>query len=170
MLEPDWLDRLRAAVVHGDRVGLGGLYGARRIGRDGRYAGRSIVHGLAGRGNLRAPVVEVAVVDGVCLFLRRALLDAVGGFDEHYGFFGYDRELSFAVREAGWRCVVVDAPFIHRGGGTRAGETAPVRPADDLAQRRAALERFVRRWRHRLPADVRSWRDRLLDRLRKPRT
>jgi GT2 family glycosyltransferase len=169
MLEPDGLDRLRAAVVHGDRVGLAGLYGARRIRRDGRYAGRSIVHGLAGRGNLRAPVVEVAVVDGVCLFLRRTLLDAVGGFDEHYGFFhGYDRELSFAVREAGWRCVVVDAPFIHRGGGTRAGETAPVRPAEDLAQRRAALERFVRRWRHRLPADVRPWRERLLDRLRNP--
>jgi GT2 family glycosyltransferase len=169
MLEPDWLGRLRAAVVDGDRVGLAGLYGARRIRRDGRYAGRTIVHCLTGRGNLPAPVVDVAVVDGVCLFLPRTLLEAVGGFDEGYGFFhGYDRELSFAVGEAGWRRVVVDAPFIHRGGGTRTAEGAAVTPAEDLAQRGAALERFVRRWRHRLPADVRPWRERILDRLRNP--
>ena len=48
------------------------------------------------------------------------------------------------MREAGWRCVVVDAPFVHRGGGTRTGEGAPVAAPEDLAQRRAALARFAR--------------------------
>jgi GT2 family glycosyltransferase len=161
MRQPAWLERLMAAL-DGGQVGLAGLYGARRLRRDGRYVGRTIVHSLEGGPGLRAPVVEVAVVDGVCLCLRRALLEAVGGFDEGYGFFhGYDRDLSFAVRERGLRCVVVDAPFVHRGGGTRTGERAPVAAARDLEQRREALARFGKKWRHRLPSDVRGIGERI---------
>ena len=67
-------------------IGLAGLYGARQaLRRDGRFVGRSIVHGLAGQARMPAPVVEVAAVDGVCLFVGRALLDEVSGFDEGYG-------------------------------------------------------------------------------------
>jgi len=163
MRDPGWLTRLRAALeVPG--VGLAGLYGARRLRGDGRFVGRTLVHALEGTANVRGDMIEVAVVDGVCLALRRAVLEAVGGFDEGYGFFhGYDRELSFAVREAGHRCVVVNAPFVHRGGGTRTGAAAPVKSAEDLAQRRAALARFAARWQHRLPADVRGRRERVAD-------
>ena len=165
MRTPEWLARLRDAVTDG--AGLAGLYGARRVRRDGRWVGRTIVHCLAGEGNLAAPVIVVAAVDGVCLCLPHSTLDAVGGFDEGYGFFhGYDRELSFAVRETGRRCVVVDAPFVHRGGGTRTAESAPMGADEDLAQRRAALARFATKWRHRLPSDVRSPRERLADWLR----
>ena len=162
MRDVRWLARLRAALDE-PGVGLAGLYGARRLRRDGRYAGRTIVHTLDGAA-LRADTVEVAAVDGVCLALRRDVLTAAGGFDEGYGFFhGYDRELSFAVREQGLRCVVVNAPFVHRGGGTRTGANAPVRAPQDLAQRREALARFAARWRHRLPSDVRGVRERLTD-------
>jgi len=88
----------------------------------------------------------------------------VGGFDEGYGFFhGYDRDLSFAVRELGLRCAVVNAPFVHRGGGTRTGLDAPVAAPEDLAQRRAALARFAEKWRHRLPSDVRRLPERVGD-------
>jgi len=166
MREPTWLARLRDAVAAG--AGLAGLYGVRRLRRDGRYVGRTIVHCLAEGGNVAAPVTEVAAVDGVCLCLRRSTLEKVGGFDEGYGFLhGYDRDLSFAVRETGQRCVVVDAPFVHHGGGTRTGEAAPVSMDEDLAQRRAALARFAGKWRHRLPSDVRSPRERLVDWLRR---
>jgi GT2 family glycosyltransferase len=161
--DPRWLARLSAALE--DRaVGLAGLYGARRVRRDGRYVGRTIVHALGGAGDLGAPVVEVAVVDGVCLFLRRSLLRACGGFDESYGLFhGYDRDLSLAVREKGLRCVVVDAPFTHRGGGTRMADRAAARAAEDLVQRREALARFAAKWAHRLPCDVRRPWQRLGD-------
>jgi O-antigen biosynthesis protein len=170
MREPRWLERLEAAVDGPRRVGLAGLYGVRRLRRDGRYVGRTIVHALEGQATVRMPLTEVAAVDGVCLFLPRTVLDAVGGFDEGYGFFhGYDRDLSFAVREAGWRCAVVDAPFLHRGGGTRSGPDAPVAAPEDLAQRRAALARFARKWRHRLPCDVRGLPARLRDWLAAPR-
>jgi GT2 family glycosyltransferase len=162
MREPAWLSRLIAALGDGGRVGLAGLYGVRRLRRDGRYVGRTIVHCLEDGPGLPAPVVEVAAVDGVCLCLRRALLEEIGGFDEGYGFFhGYDRDLSFAVRERGRHCVVVDAPFLHRGGGTRTGERAPVASGQDLEQRRRALARFSEKWQHRLPSDVRGIAERI---------
>jgi GT2 family glycosyltransferase len=163
MRDVRWLARLRAALET-PGVGLAGLYGARRLRRDGRYAGRTLVHALEGRANLRGESMEVAAVDGVCLAVRRAVLAAVGGFDEGYGFFhGYDRELSFAVREQGLRGVVVNAPFVHRGGGTRTAADAPVAAPRDLEQRRAALARFAARWKHRLPSDVRGGRERLTE-------
>jgi GT2 family glycosyltransferase len=171
MHEPEGLARLHAAVAGEGGIGLAGLYGVRRLRADGRYVGHTIVSGLEGAPRMAAPVTEVAAVDGVCLFLRRALLEAVGGFDEGYGFFhGYDRDLSFAVREAGQRCAVVRATFSHRGGGTRTGLGAPRRPAQDLADRRAALARFAAKWRHRLPSDVRTLGERLADRIRSARS
>jgi GT2 family glycosyltransferase len=168
MLEPAWLERLLAAH-EAPATGLTGLYGAKRVRRDGRFSGRTIVHSLVDGPTVRAPHEEVAVVDGVCLCLPRALLAEVGGIDEGYGFFhGYDRDLSFTVRETGRRCRIVHAPFRHRGGATRTRDFA-VRPEAerrDLALRRAANERFARKFAHRLPSDVRPLAARLSDWLR----
>jgi len=163
--EPRWLERLIQAFDRDDSIGLAGFYGAKRIRRDGRYVGRTIVHCLAEAPTLPSPLAEVAVVDGVCLFLRRELLETLGGFDEGYGFLhGYDKDLSFAVRETGRRCILVNAPFIHHGGRTRASrDGGPVRSGDDLAERREAWVRFARKWAHRLPCDVRSRRARVRD-------
>jgi len=165
MSEPTWLARLLAPHALPD-TGLTGLYGAKRVRRDGRYAGRSIVHSLAEAPSVRPPHEEVAVVDGVCLCLQRRLLAELGGIDEGYGFFhGYDRDLSFAVRETGRRCLVVHAPFRHAGGATRTREfeSRPETRARDLALRRAATARFAHKFAHRLPCDVRPVRARLAD-------
>jgi len=162
MHDPRWLERLVGALEADPSVGLAGLYGAKRVRRDGRYVGRTIVHCLADGPRLREPVTEVAVVDGVCLFLRRRLLAELGGFDEGYGaFHGYDKDLSFAVRETGRRCVVVNAPFLHHGGRTRMSAEGLAQSGDDLARRREAWARFARKWAHRLPCDVRGWRERM---------
>jgi GT2 family glycosyltransferase len=166
MKDVRWLSRLRGALDE-NGVGLAGLYGAQRLRRDGRFVGRTIVHCLEQGGNVRGDGVEVAAVDGVCLTVARPLFDAIGGFDESYGFFhGYDRDLSFAIRETGHRCVVVNAPFIHRGGGTRTGDGAPARASEDLSQRQAALRHFATKWKHRLPSDVRTLKERLAARLK----
>ena len=165
MLDPAWLSRLLAPHAR-PATGLTGLYGIKRVRRDGRYAGRTIVHSLADGPTVRPPCEEVAVVDGVCLCLRRSVLEEVGGIDEGYGFFhGYDRDLSFAVRETGRRCLVVDAPFRHKGGATRTRGFAVQNEAErrDLELRRAATQRFARKFAHRLPCDVRPLRARLVE-------
>jgi GT2 family glycosyltransferase len=172
MLEPTWLTRLLAAH-EAPATGLTGLYGAKRVRRDGRYVARTIVHSLAEGPSVRPPHEEVAVVDGVCLCLRRAVLEQVGGFDEGYGFFhGYDRDLSFSVRETGRRCRVVYAPFRHRGGATRTRdfETRPGAERRDLELRRTALARFASKFAHRLPCDVRPVTTRLSEWLHGPRS
>jgi GT2 family glycosyltransferase len=168
MMEPAWLARLLAALQE-DRVGLAGLYGVKRLRKNGRYVGRTIVHSLAEGPTVRPPWEEVAVVDSVCMCLRRDLMEAVGGFDEGYGFHhGLDRGLSLAVRETGRRCLVVHAPFRHRGGGTRARDfrECPDLERGDLALRQEALNRFVVKYGHRLPCDVRSVRQRVKEWLR----
>jgi GT2 family glycosyltransferase len=168
MRDAMWLERLLAALREPD-AGLAGLYGIKRLRANGRYVGRTVVHSLAGRPSVRRPWEEVAVVDSVCMCLRRDLFDAIGGLDEGYGFYhGLDRELSFAVRERGRRCLVVYAPFVHHGGGTRARDfgTRPEREREDLSLRAAVLDRFASRYRHRLPCDVRTPGQRLRDWLR----
>jgi len=63
---------------------------------------------------------------------------------------------------------VVHAPLRHHGGRTRTRDFAhdPARARADLAMRDAALARVAQKWRHRLPCDVRSARQRVGDWLR----
>jgi GT2 family glycosyltransferase len=163
MVEPAWLTRLLAPFAD-PTVGMTGLYGIKRLRRDGRFVGRTIVHSLAEGPTVRPEGEDVAVIDSVVMCLPRRLMEEVGGFDEGYGFYhGLDRDLSFAVRERGRRCVTVRAAFVHRGGATRTREFSarPDHERGDLALRRAVLERFVAKYRHRLPCDVRPLRQRL---------
>lgn len=165
MGDPQWLSRLLAAFQEAD-VGMTGLYGAKRVRRSGNLVGRTIVHSLAEGPTVKPPWEEVAVIDGVCMCLPRELMESVGGLDEGYGsIHGADKDLSFTVRDTGRRCLVVHAPFYHRGGGTRASEFArrPDRERTDLALRKAAIDRFVRKWGHRLPCDVRPVGERVRD-------
>jgi hypothetical protein len=93
-------------------------------------------------------------------------MESVGGLDEAYGFYhGFDKDLSFAVLERGYRCLVVHAPFHHHGGGTRAREfrRQPEQERKDLTLRDRALQRFRDKWGHRLPCDVRPPGERLRD-------
>ena len=169
MVEPAWLSRLLAALAE-PGVGLAGLYGAKRLRGDGRAAGRTIVHSLVPTPTVRPPWEDVVFVDSVCMAISRELMCAVGGFDEGYGFYhGHDRDLSLAVLEHGRRCVVVHAPFDHRGGRTRTRgfDADPGRERADLAQRQAAVTRFAAKYRHRLPCDARGTGERLRDFARK---
>src|SRR5207302_180868 len=119
LLEPEWLARLLRSLAE-PGVGLAGLYGAKRIRKDGSFVGRTIVHSLSSGPTVRSPWEEVAVVH---------------------------------------------APFLHRGGGTRAREFAvnPEQARRDVALRDAVTNRFVAKWGHRLPCDVRPRPRRIRD-------
>ena len=113
-----------------DRVGLAGLYGAQaRCARDGRYVGANrSCHSLEGAPPLPRPGHRGGG-GGRRLPLPRAarFWTQVGGFDEGYGFFhGYDRDLSFAVREAG--------PAL-RASSTRPSSTGAAAPAPGRGRR-----------------------------------
>ncbi len=165
MVEPAWLSRLLAALAE-PAAGLAGLYGAKRMRASGRLVGHTVVHSLLPTPTVKAPWEAVAFVDAVCLCVSRALLESIGGLDEGYGFYhGIDRDLSLAVAERGRRCLIVHAPFWHHGGKTRTrgfGEDPALERAD-LARRDSALARFAEKYRHRLPYDVRTPRQRVSD-------
>jgi len=168
MLDPAWLTKLVGALD--DRtVGMSGLYGAKRMRRDGRFVGRTIVHSLVEGPTVRPPGEDVVVIDAVCMCLARRLLEAIGGLDERYGFYhGFDKDLSLAVRARGLRCRVVHAPFRHDGGGTRTRDFRrdPERERRDLALRRVAIDHLIAKWGDRLPADARPCGTRVREWLR----
>ena len=158
MLDPEWLTKIVGAFDD-PTVGEVGLYGAKRLRRDGRFVGRTIVHSLAEGPTVRASGEDVAAVDAVCMTLRRRLVDELGCLEEGYAFFhGLDKDLSLAVRERGLSCRVVYAPFRHHGGATRARDFRrdAERERRDLELREESTRHLVARWGHRLPADART--------------
>ena len=156
MLDPAWLTKLVGALDE-PGIGLAGLFGAKRMRRDGRFVGRTIVHSLAEGPTVRVPGEDVAAVDAVCMCVRRQVLREIGGLDERFAFHGVDKDLSLAVRARGLRCRVVHAPFRHHGGGTRTRDFARdlERERRDIALRAAAARDLVAKWGHQLPADAR---------------
>jgi GT2 family glycosyltransferase len=59
----------------------------------------------------------VEAVSGSCMFIRRQVIDAIGGLDEAYFAFQEDTDFCFRAREAGWQIYFVpDAQIIHLGG------------------------------------------------------
>lgn len=58
-------------------------------------------------------------IDGACLMLRRAALDEVGLFDEHFFMYSEDEDLCFRLKRAGWLVSFCGAgTAIHHGGGS----------------------------------------------------
>lgn len=63
---------------------------------------------------------------GFCLYIRRALLDAIGLFDEEHFGHGYGEENDFCVRasQRGWVHLLDDATFVFHAGGRSFGAEA----------------------------------------------
>jgi len=67
----------------------------------------------------RYPALPTAV--GFCMFMRRACIDRIGGFDEQAFGRGYGEENDWCMRAAadGWRHVLCDDAFVaHEGGAS----------------------------------------------------
>ncbi len=120
------------AAFDDPRVGVAGGWGV--TSRDGRQF-------------VEAPPGEVDAVEGYCLAIGREALRATGGLDGHYRFYRHaDLDLSFAVRDAGWRAVrIASLPVVrhaHRGW-----EAYPPEERDRLSKRN--FYRFLEHWRDR---------------------
>ncbi len=123
----DFIGPLRA-VFDDPTVGIAGGWG---------------VTSTNGRQFDEAPTGEVLAVEGYCLAIRREALRCVGGFDPHFRFYrNADLDLSFAVRDAGWRAVAVQLPLErheHRGW-----TSLPDAERDRLSKRN--FYRFLKHW------------------------
>lgn len=149
-----------------------GAVGARLVGPDGALqpscsraptAWREAVHvlhlGRFARGLDYPPAtwladvpVEVDVIQGACLLVRRAVVDEVGGLDEGYFMYSEETEWCERIRAAGWRLAwVPDARVVHHGGGsTRLVASAM------FARLYASKVRFLRR--NRGAAEARAFK------------
>ncbi len=132
-LEPtgDLLGPLLAAFED-PRIGIAGGWGM--TSRDGREF-------------VEAPPGDVDAVEGYCLAIRREALRATSGFDGHFRFYRHaDLDLSFAVRDAGWRAVRVGSLPVLRHAH-RGWEAHPPDERDRLSKRN--FYRFLKHWRDR---------------------
>jgi GT2 family glycosyltransferase len=112
--QPDWLARLRA-TAHSDPTH--GVVGCRLIMGDGRllhtgtymptdsFWGWQIGGGEEDIGQYMR-VREVEGIVGACMYLRRDVIDRVGGLDERYFSYYEDTDYCLRAREAGYRIVV----------------------------------------------------------------
>lgn len=141
VLDDDWLSELAGWA---ERPGVG-IVGCKLIRPDGTIQHAGLVMGLAGHGShvfdgswegAHGPFGssewyrDYQAVTGACLMTRRAVFEALGGFDEAYQIGYGDIELGLRAGSQGYR--VVYTPFArlrHHEGGSR-GFFIP--PADVL--------------------------------------
>jgi GT2 family glycosyltransferase len=129
-LEPggDFVTPLLAAFDD-ERVGIAGGWGVRSD--DGRQF-------------WEASPGEVDAVEAYCLALRRAALRDVNGFDHRFRFYrNADLDLSFAVRDRGWRAVRTE-PLPLEQHEHRGYAALPVEERDRLSRRN--FYRFLKHW------------------------
>lgn len=120
--QPDWLDRLIDAAHEKPEVGL---VGCRMVGDDGRilhagaelpadtYWGIELGGGEIDVGQYQRRRIVEGVV-GACLYIKRAVIEAIGLFDER--FFAYYEDTDYALRaaRAGWRTLYAgDVTLLH---------------------------------------------------------
>ncbi|MCA1588488.1 MAG: glycosyltransferase [Chloroflexi bacterium] len=117
------------AAFEDPTVGIAGPFGVRSP--DGRHFAE-------------APPGEVDAVEAYCLGLRRDALRAVGGFDPGFRYYrNGDLDLSFAVRDAGWRAArTPELPL--RRHAHRDYESVTPEERDRLSRRN--FYRFLKHW------------------------
>jgi N-acetylglucosaminyl-diphospho-decaprenol L-rhamnosyltransferase len=58
-------------------------------------------------------------IDGACLMLRRAALEAIGLFDREFFMYSEDEDLCYRLRRAGWSvCFTSAGEVVHHGGAS----------------------------------------------------
>ncbi|MEI7638278.1 MAG: glycosyltransferase family 2 protein [Syntrophus sp. (in: bacteria)] len=90
--------------------------------------------------------IEVDSGVGACLMVRKAAMDAVGGFDERYFFFFEETDWAYRMRLAGWQILHVPAARIYHLQGQSIGPD--VRSRIEFYRSRY---QFFKKW-HSLPS------------------
>jgi len=129
ILTPEWLDRLISCIQSGQRIGIVGplsntasWQSVPRIEDNGDWASNPLPEGITPSGmaqiiasNSARLYLEMPLLNGFCLLLRRTLLDEVGMFDEDNFGQGYGEEDDLVLRaqKMGWKMVLADDVYIY---------------------------------------------------------
>ncbi len=73
------------------------------------------------------PVEEVFGASACVALYRRAMLDAIGGFDATFFAFGEDADVAWRARMAGWSALYAPASVAYHHGSATAGEASPAK-------------------------------------------
>ncbi len=160
IFERNWLGKIIGAMEKDPKIGMAGLAGRKEIYRTGCVNEASLKHNLQNE-DLNEPmgedVAEVAVIDGLCLVMRRAMLEKTAGFDESYGYMHcYDLDMSLQSIRAGFRNVVVNVEAMHLGNGGMTRRTPEYRRLvkDDYGLLKRNCGIFARKWAGMLPVKI----------------
>jgi GT2 family glycosyltransferase len=83
---------------------------------------------LAGAPASDGGAVEEVFGASACVALyRRAMLDAIGGFDASFFAFGEDADVAWRARMAGWSALYAPASVAYHHGSATAGEASPAK-------------------------------------------
>jgi len=84
------------------------------------------------RGHARPPgefpvTEEVLFPSGSAALYRRAMLEAIGGFDERFFLYCEDTDLGLRARWAGWKCLYVPEAVVEHRYSHSAGRASPLK-------------------------------------------
>ena len=66
-------------------------------------------------------VHEIDAGFGTFMFVRKEVLDQVGGWDESYFFYGEDLDLFYRIKKAGWKVMFYPEPLVTHHKGASSG-------------------------------------------------
>jgi GT2 family glycosyltransferase len=160
IMDPGWLDKMLSAMDKDPSIGMAGFAGRKEIYNTGCVNEESLKHNLQNE-DLNPPMKEdvarVAVLDGLCFIMSRALIDKIKGLDETYGYMHcYDLDISLASIDAGFKNVVVNVSALHIGNG---GMTRKLRDYKDLVKDDYGLLKrnckiLAKKWKRLLPLKI----------------
>lgn len=160
IFEEDWLGKIISVMEKDPNIGVAGLAGRQEIYNTGCVNEETLKHNLQNEDlneNMKEDFAPVAVVDGLCFVIRRAVLDKIKGLDESYGYMHcYDLDLSMQSIAAGFKNVVVKISAMHiaNGGMTRKLRGYKDLVKDDYGLLKRNCKIFAKKWRHMLPLKV----------------
>lgn len=129
LVAPDWLDRMAACMQSDPKIGMVGplsntasWQSVPKIEDSGDWAANTLPAGLSASGMSQLIAagsarlfVDMPLLNGFCLMVRRELLDEVGMFDEaNFGEgYGEEDDLILRARKQGWKMALADDVYIY---------------------------------------------------------
>jgi GT2 family glycosyltransferase len=131
---PRWLEALVCALERRPDAGMGAsqvrFFGEERLDSAGMLMARD--GSSKQRGHGRPPddfpvPEEVLFPSGSAALYRRAMLEQVGGFDDHFFLYCEDTDLGLRARWAGWKCLYVPEAVVEHHYSHSAGRASALK-------------------------------------------